>query len=81
MSASISKEAMVAHVLSHFPEKTAAEANDIIILTNSAVGNLQPKISDMKKEAAITAAKNLKKYEMAKETFLKAKDARKYATE
>lgn len=73
-SSYIPKSAIVAHVQTHFPEKSVAEANDIVIAANIASGTVQlSKSHDMQKYSSEKAAKDLLKFEKAKELFLLAK--------
>jgi hypothetical protein len=75
-ASSIPKAAIVAHVQTHFPEKSIAEANDIVIAANIATGTMQPKTHDsfgLKKSTGEKEAKDLLKFEKAKELFLQAK--------
>jgi hypothetical protein len=75
-ASSIPKAAIVAHVQTHFPEKSIAEANDIVIAANIATGTIQSQTHDsfgLKKYTVEKEAKDLLKFEKAKELFLQAK--------
>ena len=73
-ASSIQRNTVIAKVMMNYPEKTIAEANDIVFAANSAYGAMQPKESDMTKENSIKSAKNLKKFTKAKEVFMRAKE-------
>lgn len=70
----IPREIIQNHISNHFPEKSAAEINDIIIASNSAKKRMQPKENDMKKENINKAKKNTERFAKAKDLFSKIKN-------
>ena len=69
----IPKETIIQHVYeTYLPDgKTAAEANDIVVAANLALGYGLPRESDTKKANAVKAAQNMEKFQKAKEEFTK----------